>query len=115
MLGGKKIPATLGGLANPDMDIKSILLRVLQYLVISVAVAYVADLIVFQVRLARGTGMNSIPVEQYLATPLKGNKAEYDYMGMANEACSRSIFPQYSSSVWNPACWWLRRHPARWQ
>lgn len=59
--------------------------------------------------------MGSMPVEQYLATPLKGNKAEYDYLGTADAPCSRSIFPQHAQSAWNPPCWWLQRHPAQWK
>lgn len=97
------------------MGIKGILEKTLKYLLITLAVLYAGDLIIFQIRLAHGTGIGSIPVEQYLATPLKGNKAEFDYMGMVNEACSRSLFPQYASSTWNPTCWWLKRHPERWQ
>jgi hypothetical protein len=50
-------------------------------------------------------------VDQYLETPLKGNKAEYDYMGTQPETCSRSLFPQAG----NPPCWWLARHTSRWQ
>jgi hypothetical protein len=59
--------------------------------------------------------MKGVAVEQYLATPLKGNKAQYDYMGTANENCARTMFPQYAASTWNPPCWWLEHHPQRWQ
>ena len=84
-------------------------------LLLAAVLLYAADLIVFHMRLAGGSGMDKVAVEQYLATSLKGNKAEYDYMGTAEESCSRTLFPQYASSTWNPPCWWLARHRQRWQ
>jgi len=84
------------------------------YLLIGLALLYVADVCVFEVRLMRGVGLGSVPVEQYLKTPLKG-ATEYDYMGTADVNCSRAIFPQYAESQWNPPCWWLQRHRQRWR
>jgi hypothetical protein len=86
-----------------------------KYLVMSLAILYLLDAAIFEVRRARGTAMGSIRVEQYLQTPLKGSKAEYDYLGTADEACARTLLPQYASSQWNPPCWWLQRHNAQWQ
>ena len=86
-----------------------------KYLLIALAILYALDLGIFQVRRLRGTGMGTVPVDQYLATSLKGNKAEYDYLGTANQNCSRSLFPQYAASNWNPPCWWLESHKASWQ
>jgi hypothetical protein len=85
------------------------------YLALSLATVYAADWIVFQIRLARGTGLGSVSVEQYLQTPLKGSKVEYDYLGTADAACSRTAFPQYAASAFDPPCWWLKRHNQRWQ
>lgn len=85
-----------------------------KYLLISMAVLYVLDSGIFAVKNARGTGLGTISVEQYLATALKGNKAEYDYTGTSDQKCSRSIFPQYSGGDWNAPCWWLARHKVRW-
>jgi hypothetical protein len=86
-----------------------------KYLLISLALLYAADWSVFEVRLVRGAGLQSVPIEQYLKTPLKGGKAEYDYMGTADENCSRSMFPQYAGSQWNPPCWWRNQHRQNWQ
>jgi hypothetical protein len=86
-----------------------------KYFLITLAILYASDWSVFEARQARGTAMGSVPVEQYLQTPLKGNKAEYDYMGTADQTCSRTLFPQYASSQWNVPCWWLARHKAQWQ
>jgi hypothetical protein len=74
-------------------------------------ILYMGDWAVFQVRSARGTAYGAVNVNQFLATPLKGNKVEYDLLGTVNETCSRSIFPQKG----NPACWWLERHKSQWQ
>lgn len=82
---------------------------------IGLTILYAADWSVFEARRARGTAMGSVPVEQYLQTPLKGNKAEYDYMGTTDQACSHTLFPQYAASQWAVPCWWLARHKARWQ
>jgi len=72
---------------------------------------YVGDWLVLRVRASHGTAYRVIQVNQLLATPLKGNKVEYDLMGTVPMTCSRSIFPQNG----NPACWWLERHTAQWQ
>jgi hypothetical protein len=99
---------------NRGHSLKQIRLA-LQCIVIGVVILYCVDWAVFQVRRSRGTAMKAVSVEQYLATPLKGSKAEYDYMGNADENCSRTIFPQYASSTWNPPCWWLERHKQHWE
>ncbi len=86
-----------------------------KYLLISLAILYALDWSVFEVRRMRGSGMGSVAVDQFLATTLKGNKAEYDYLGTANQNCSHSLFPQYAGAEWNSPCWWLARHNAQWQ
>jgi hypothetical protein len=85
------------------------------YLLITLVVLYAVDAGVFEVRLSRGAGLQSIPVDQFLKTPLKGQKAEYDYLGTGNENCARALFPQYAASAWNPPCWWLKKHSVNWQ
>jgi hypothetical protein len=75
---------------------------------------YAVDSGVLAWRLAHGGGMRSVPVEQYLATQLKGEKVEYDYMGDANKNCTQSLFPQYARAAWNPPCWWLEKHRTSW-
>jgi hypothetical protein len=80
-------------------------------LLVLFAALYVGDRIVLQVRIAHGTAYSVVEVNQFLATPLKGNKVEYDLMGTVQETCSRSIFPQKG----NPPCWWLERHKAQWK
>jgi hypothetical protein len=72
---------------------------------------YVGDWLVLRVRASHGTAYRVIQVNQLLATPLKGNKVEYDLMGTVLMTCSRSIFPQQGY----PACWWLKRHTSQWE
>ena len=76
----------------------------------SVAV-WVSDWAVFRARATRGTAFDSVQVEEYLSTALKGNKQEYDYMGTATVTCVRALFPHGGA----PACWWLRRHTTQWE
>ena len=80
-------------------------------LLVLFAVLYVGDRIVLQFRIAHGTAYRVVDVNQFLATPLKGNKVEYDLMETVQETCSRSIFPQKG----NPPCWWLERHKSQWK
>ena len=92
-----------------------ILSEVAKYFLITLAVLYALDFVTFHARQQRGIALSTIAVDQFLSTPLKGNKAEYDYLGTANQPCSRTLFPQYASSTWNPPCWWLQRHKTTWQ
>ena len=82
--------------------------RVLLAAAFLLALVYVGDWAVFQAR--RGPA-GAIEVSQFLATPLKGKKVEYDFMGTVAVTCSRSIFPQNG----NPACWWVARHKTHWE
>ncbi len=68
--------------------------RALVVLVVLLGLLYVGDWAVLRVRISHGTAYRVVTVNQFLATPLKGNKVEYDLMGTAPETCSRSIFPQ---------------------
>jgi hypothetical protein len=89
--------------------------RLAKYLLIGLAIFIIADWCAFEVRLMRGSGLASQQVDQYLKTPLKGEKLEYDYLGSASENCARAVFPQYAASQWNPPCWWLARHSVSWK
>jgi len=84
---------------------------VVQCLLVTVLLAYTGDWGILHLRIAHGTAFRTLQVDQFLATPLKGNKAEYDYMGSQPVTCSRSLFPQAG----NPPCWWLARHTSQWQ
>lgn len=79
--------------------------------VLLLGVLYAGDWVVVQLRVKHGTAYGVVEVNQFLATPLKGNKVEYDLVGTVQETCSRSIFPQKG----HPACWWLERHKSQWE
>lgn len=87
------------------------LLRVIGVVLGLVAVTYAADWAVLRARVSHGTAYGTVVVNQLLATPLKGNKMEYDVVGTAPESCTHSLFPQMGQ----PACWWLERHATQWQ
>jgi hypothetical protein len=80
-------------------------------LVVLLGMLCVGDWVAMRLRIAKGTAYSTVEVNQFLATPLKGNKMEYDLVGTVQETCSRSIFPQKG----NPACWWLKRHTSQWE
>ena len=85
--------------------------RLLVAMVVAAGALWVGDWAVLRVRVSHGTAYGVVQVNQFLATPLKGSKVEYDYMGTAPVTCSRSIFPQQG----NEACWWLARHSTQWE
>jgi hypothetical protein len=87
------------------------LVRLLVALAIAAGALWVGDWAVLRARVAHGTAFGTVQVNQFLATPLKGSKMEYDYMGTVPVTCSRSIFPQQGNS----ACWWVERHKAQWE
>ena len=86
--------------------------RAAGYVLLGAAIVYAVDWGVFELR---GPAMSTVTVQQFLKTPLKGNKLEFDYLGTADASCSRTLFPQYAASAWNPPCWWLQRHKTRWE
>ena len=88
-----------------------ILARALRFLLIGAAVLYFADWATLALRLSRHAGTGMVSVSQYLATPLKGQKEEYDYLGSVDQPCVRSIFPHNAAQP----CWWLERHKNQWQ
>lgn len=53
---------------------------------------YAGDWLVWRLRISRGTAYGSVEVNQFLATPLKGSKTEYDLTGTFQQTCTRSIF-----------------------
>jgi len=84
---------------------------VLKILLVTAVASWVADWTLFRVRETRGTAFDSVQVQEYLTTALKGNKQEYDYLGTAPVTCARALFPHGGA----PACWWLRRHTTQWE
>jgi hypothetical protein len=83
--------------------------QILQGLLAILVVLYLGDWITLRVR--TGThASNSVQVEQFLKTPLKGQKEEFDYMGTVAEPCVPALFPHSSTAP----CWWVERHKIQW-
>jgi len=82
----------------------------IRMLIAAVIVVYLVDWAVLRIRITRGSAYGTVQVDQYLSTALKGNKAEYDYLGTVTVACSRSIFPHGAAP-----CWWRNRHKSVWE
>jgi nitrate/nitrite-specific signal transduction histidine kinase len=83
--------------------------RILQLLLAVMVVLYLGDWIALRVR-AQTQASSTVQVQQFLRTPLKGQKEEFDYMGTVDQPCVHSLFPHNSETP----CWWLERHKIRW-
>jgi hypothetical protein len=81
--------------------------RILQVLLAILVVLYIGDWIVLRMRTG---GSSSVQVDQFLKTPLKGQKEEFDYMGTVAQPCVSSLFPHRSESP----CWWVEQHKTQW-
>jgi hypothetical protein len=89
----------------------SMLARALKWVLLSAVALYFADWGMLAVRIAHHGGFSSVTVSQFLATPLKGHKEEYDFLGSVDQRCVKSIFPHEECQP----CWWLERHRNQWQ
>lgn len=85
--------------------------KILPAILLLAILAYAVDYAVWRVRVARGTGMATIALDQYLSTALKGNKDEYDYLGAVQQPCAVALAPHGGAKP----CWWLRRHTSQWE
>lgn len=83
---------------------------IIRAILMSLIAFYLIDWAVFRLRLAHGGGYDTIQVDEYLSTALKGNKAEYDYLGSTPVSCARAVFPHGASP-----CWWVAHHKSRWE
>jgi len=88
-----------------------VLVQIAKVLMVTAVVVWLLDWAVFRIRESRGSAFDTVQVDEFLSTALKGNKQEYDYMGSAQVSCARALFPHGSA----PACWWLRRHTNQWE
>jgi hypothetical protein len=82
----------------------------IRLLLTSIVLLYLIDWALLRVKAAHGAGFGTVQVEEYLSTPLKGGKSEYDFVGTQPEPCAHAIFPHGATP-----CWWLIRHTTRWE
>jgi len=78
---------------------------------VAAILVWLADWAVFRIRIARSSAFDTVQVQEYLSTSLKGNKEEYDYVGTEQISCVRALFPHAGAEP----CWWLRRHTVLWE
>ena len=83
--------------------------RILQGLLAFLVVLYAGDWVALRVRTGP-QGSSTVQVEQFLRTPLKGQKEEFDYMGTVAQPCVPALFPHQSEAP----CWWLKWHKIQW-
>ncbi len=93
------------------MSFRRLLIRILQGFAALLVLAYIGDWATLHTRIGHGTAFQTLQVHEFLNTPLKGQKEEYDYVGDYPVTCSNSLFPQAGN---NP-CWWVTRHTTVWQ
>ena len=80
--------------------------RVTVWVAVTLAIVYLGDFAVWEMRQAEGGGVGQVKVSRMVVASLKGNKEEYYADGSTMVDCSKSLFPQ----VGGGACWWVRRH-----
>ena len=68
------------------------------------------DYVLFVYHQRSGIALDTVPVREYLATPLKNGRDELDYIGEIDQPCVRSLLPHQKMSP----CWWVRRHKDHW-
>jgi hypothetical protein len=83
---------------------------VIRILLLLIIVVYAVDWTMLRVKIAHGTGYSTVEVKHFLSTDLKGNKAEYDFLGSSPQVCERSLLPHGATP-----CWWLARHGSKWE
>jgi hypothetical protein len=72
---------------------------------------WLGDWAIWRVRVWRGSGYDSVQVNQLLLTPLKNRRMKVDPENTTDQLCVRALFPHGG----NDPCWWLRRHATQWQ
>ena len=82
-----------------------------KYVLVAALALFLLDWLVYAVRRADGGGTATVVVHEYLASPLKGGRVEFDDMGKKKVTCAEALFPHGPLSV----CWWVRRHTDKWE
>ena len=83
-----------------------ILARLVMWVLVALAIAYIGDWAVWRLRVASGGGMGNVTVGMMQVAAMKGNKEEYFPDGSEVVQCSKSLFPQAGAG----ACWWVEQH-----
>jgi hypothetical protein len=70
----------------------------------------VLDYVLFIYHQRHGQAYSYVTVRQFLESPLKGSRVEYDYVGPVERSCVRALLPHQQSAP----CWWMRAHKDHW-
>jgi hypothetical protein len=84
--------------------------RCLFTLVIAAVLLYIADSVLWQLKLMHGRGFQSVEVNRVSVAPLKGNKEEYYFDGKDTVQCTVSYAPMITSKGIFQPCWYLQKH-----
>jgi hypothetical protein len=87
-----------------------LLLRIVGGLLLLPVLFYAVDWTVWQVRTARGNGMDEVAVTSMSVATLKRDREEYYFDGNITLACARSVMPMFTAQGMTTPCWYLRRH-----
>ncbi len=74
-------------------------------------VASAADYAIFVYRQRHGDVLSFTTVRQFVATPLKNGRYEYNYLGTMDIACVQAFLPHQKMSP----CWWVVIHHDHWE
>jgi hypothetical protein len=86
-------------------------LRGVAWLLVGLAVLWVADWLVWQGRALGGGAYGVVSVDRFVVAPLKGNKEQYYPDGRTEIRCTRSVFPEGLPQTGGKPCWWVERNP----
>jgi hypothetical protein len=79
--------------------------------VLFLGILYLGDTLVLWLPIPSGRQQYGVvKVRRYYAIQYKGNKIEYGYDGIVNEACAHSLFPQFGLLP----CWYASRKTQEW-
>ena len=82
----------------------------LSLLVIALIGLAAADYIVFLYRQRHGDVLSFVTVREFVASPLKNGRYEYDYLGNMDIPCVVALLPHQRMSP----CWWVGFHHDHW-
>ena len=79
--------------------------------VILLILASAADYAIFLYRQRHGDVLSFVTVRQFVASPLKNGRYEFDYMGTMDVPCVEAFLPHQHMAP----CWWVGVHHDHWE
>ncbi len=88
-----------------------LILKIVQGMLFGGILIWAADWGALRWKIAHGNGYSTVQVNEFLRSPLKGNKEEYDVVGQEDKPCVRSMLPEPEGTP----CWWIQTHRNEWE